>query len=758
MKESEVEQGFEWHLEEELWPAKPPAAAKRPTGRLSRRWPVSGLVAFCLVVLVGLLGYRQWQHRLAAVADSATVDLLVVHGLMQQAAARGDGELLSTLLRGTPDRWQSLQNDLIRAELYLDRPALGLWVHWDALPAAAGDAVPEVHLSPALDRAEVVALLPYLIETIEGATTTVQLQQTLFYERSGTGDHWFLAPPADTDFRQGWVTDRQEHLTLIYPGRDEAVGRRLALDLNRLLGRLCHEAAVICLPGTRFEIRLEREPQSLMLLAENYRRVDLGSNPRRPSLRLPAPGLVGSPVDEPGYDALYRGYAAWVAAVLVHGAGRQAAPAGEVAPLLATFGLRPPPLAGYHPLYGQRPPPVPFPEQELQLLCTWFDGASIWRYRPPDDSWRSEWAEASDHGLNFMRDEASLAALPYGQGVLLHGLAVDGVPRWRAYLWRDGEAQLLLDEEEPYGYYPFFWLGAATSYDDRFVIFLAPDTAEYMPFGPVRTVDLAQCSGAGCVVQDFDGMPTWSPDGRLVAVNSAVDSWAELHLVAPESSPARAPLALGVGFSPFWWDDEQLGFIRPRFTSGQPVPETTELVVVRLAAATSNGWREEVWLNAAELRAALPAGQAAPEHSLFINGAAKYPGRPDWLFITAVAVGAGGAAHGSFLYAFHPASGDIRYLMSDGHTNLVRFSPSGRYLAALPVGADLETIAIYEFDTEKMKSVYRYGATDFGWSADEQWLALAEEGQVRLLAIEHEYQRLVPHAYRGCFSLAWVEE
>jgi hypothetical protein len=754
MNKSEVEKGFEWRLEEEEWPeARPGPLAKRAPRRISRWWVALALALLGLIGVAGLLGQWQWQKRQATVIEAATADLPVAYNLVLQAIARRDSELFSTLLHGANDRWYSVQNGLMRAELLLDRPALALWVDWDAFHAAGGDSLPEMHLSADSYRAEVVMVLPYLVQTREGETATVPLQQTFFYERSGADGRWLLAPAPDDTFRREWIADRQERLSLIYSGRDEAVGRRLAVDLDTLLARLCHDAAVTCPPYTLFQIRLDGDPQSLMLLAENYRQVNLRVNPNQLNLRLPAPSLVGLPVDEAGYEALYRGYAAWVAAVLVHDAGRQAVTAPEVTSLLVALDLRPPPAAGFYPLVGQRPPPVPFPKQELQLLCNWFEGGSIWRYRPLTDTWQPEWTPANDHGLRFMRDEAAMEALPGGQGVLLYGRqAVDGIPRWRAYLWRDGEAQLLLDEAEAHFPLTIHWLPAPVAADERFVLFVPPEGADYLPYGPVRAVDLGRCSAAGCQVWEFDGFPSWSPDGRLVAVNSAAGSWPKLHLVAPESSSESVPL--GAGYSPFWWDSERLGFIRPSFTRGQPAPDRTELVVARLAAATSNAWQEEAWLDAAELRAALPAGYDAVAHSLFISGAAPYPGRPAWLFITAAMVRSDGSHHASFLYAFQPATGAIRYLMPAISVGPLRISPHGRYLAS----ADAGTLWIYAFDEETRHMLYRYGATDVSWSADEQWLALAEEGQIRLVAIEHDFQRIVPHDFRGCSRLEWVGE
>jgi hypothetical protein len=755
--EWEVEKDFEWRLDEEKWPGggRPP---QRKPRRISRRWLAVALLLLALAGVAGLLAQWQWQRLTARATAAARADLLAAHVLAQQAVARRDNELLQAMLPDPNNRWATRLDRLIRAELYLDRAPLGLWLDRDA--HTLEENLTEVRLSPNLERAEVVALLPYLVDSGNGQTEAVRLQQTFYYERSDADGRWLLAPAPVATSAQGWITDRQQWLSLIYPAEDEAIGRRLAIELDLLLQRLCRETIVDCPSGALIQLRLDREPESLLLLAENYRQVHFRTSPRRLDVRLPGPALVGLPVDEAGHAALYRGYAGWLAAVIVHDAAAQGTAAPVTGSLLATLDLQPPPAPGYHPLLGQRPPPVPFSDQAVQLLCSSFEGGAIRRYHPLDDTWQAEWTPANDHGLRFLRDEGSLEGLPGGRGVLLYGRqAVDGVPRWRAYLWRDGQAQLLLDEPEPYDPLGSRWLPAPVTADDRFVI-LAPRqppgaVLDHWPYGPARAVDLSRCSTGGCPVWDFNGLPAVSPDGRLVAVNSAAGSWPELRLVRRESDQQRAPLSLGAGFSPFWWDNDRLGFVRPLFSRAQPMPEATELVVGHLVTVMGNAWHEEVWLKGSELIPALPEGYRTGEGPFLITAVTNYPGRPEWLLITAGRFTVEAAQHITFLFAFHPESGRIRYLMPVSPMDRVRISPNGRFLAS----ADPSHIWIYAFDEGSRHMLDRYGATDLSWSEDERWLVLAEEGQIRLVLFgqKPEFQRVVPHDFRGCSSVAWIE-
>jgi hypothetical protein len=425
--EPEVEKGFEWRLEEEKWPDGGLLLQRKPR-RISRRRVAAALVLLALAGVVGLLAQWQWQRLATRATAASKADLLAVHALAQQAVARGDNELLQAMLPDPNSRWASRLDRLIRAELYLDRAPLGLWLDLDA--DTLEENITEVRLSPNLERAEVVTLLPYLVDSGNGRTAAVRLQQTFYYERNGADGRWLLAPAPVATSAQGWITDRQQWLSLIYPAEDEAIGRRLAIELDLMLQRLCRETVVDCPSGALIQLRLDREPESLLLLAENYRQVHFRTSPRRLDLRLPGPGLVGLPVDEAGYEALYRGYAGWLAAVLVHDAARRRTAAPATGSLLATLDLRPPPAPGYHPLWDQRPPPVPFPDQEVQLLCSSFEGSAIRRYYPLDDTWQAEWSPAEDHGLRFLRDEGSLDVLPGGNGVLLYGRqAVAGVAR-----------------------------------------------------------------------------------------------------------------------------------------------------------------------------------------------------------------------------------------------------------------------------------------------------------------------------------------
>jgi hypothetical protein len=74
---------------------------------------------------------------------------------------------------------------------------------------------------------------------------------------------------------------------------------------------LCAEAAGLECPDMNVPVHFDSDPASLVALD------DPAAVYGRDDVRLPAPSLVGVPVDEAGYQALYQGYATWVARWLI---------------------------------------------------------------------------------------------------------------------------------------------------------------------------------------------------------------------------------------------------------------------------------------------------------------------------------------------------------------------------------------------------------------------------------------------------------
>ncbi|VAW34006.1 hypothetical protein MNBD_CHLOROFLEXI01-895, partial [hydrothermal vent metagenome] len=161
-------------------------------------------------------------------------------------------------------------------------------------------------LSPDLRAAELVYPQDYIVQTPAGITETVTMQQTAVYRQGKT--HWLYAPPYD-EFWGDWVTSSGEYLTLAYPERDAEVAERLAADLDALVGQMCAELEDLsCADDLQLHLRLDSDPDAL--LAANEIEPMLSGSLR---LNLPTPTLVGTPIDEAGYQVLYRAYGVRVA-------------------------------------------------------------------------------------------------------------------------------------------------------------------------------------------------------------------------------------------------------------------------------------------------------------------------------------------------------------------------------------------------------------------------------------------------------------
>lgn len=283
-----------WEIHEEKRPSRPP---RRP---------------FWLLLLVGVIAaggftlYQQLSQRIETVTGDVNADILASHNLIQEAAAAGDVDVFRTLLSGADLRWTSAQSQLVDEALFFERSAFGLMPLTAGEPVAASDVA--LTIAPNFDAAELATVQPYAITTSDGMTMTVNLQQTAVYRRGN--NRWLYAPPQD-EFWGNWLTAEGKYLTIVYPQRDEEVALSLSFDLETLLGELCRQPGLACNENFHMRLRLETSPSSLRT-ATNFAHL-LSSTPR---LELPAPTLIGTPVDDMGYQALYRGYGA----LLVSGA------------------------------------------------------------------------------------------------------------------------------------------------------------------------------------------------------------------------------------------------------------------------------------------------------------------------------------------------------------------------------------------------------------------------------------------------------
>jgi hypothetical protein len=103
-------------------------------------------------------------------------------------------------------------------------------------------------------------------------------------------------------------------LTLRYRQGEAELARRLGHDLSQAVTDLCLRVeGMTCPADFHVRVQLDPEPNSLLLLATAV----LPHDQLAYHYRLPTPSLVGRPLDEAGYQALSRGYAAWLLSGIV---------------------------------------------------------------------------------------------------------------------------------------------------------------------------------------------------------------------------------------------------------------------------------------------------------------------------------------------------------------------------------------------------------------------------------------------------------
>jgi hypothetical protein len=295
---------FDWQTEEDesLWDDESTAPPKTAVSR-KRTWLISGAVIF-LMGFTGWLLYQQLLKQADAAVANVESDILSSHNLVQTAANTEDADLLRALLSGRDMGWAELQQDLVADGLFWERPFFAMQFQPDS------HEVIETTIDPALEAAEVVYTQSYDILNAEGVTETVVLQNTAVYRR---GSQRWLYSPQDDAFWGEWETTEFDRLMLVYPTRDQEIAERLFDDFIDFIDRACAEIDdLACNETDQIIVRLEKDPTTIK---------DLGTIGVLPQsglrVELPAPSLVGVPVDDAGYDALMRGYAGLVVTAVI---------------------------------------------------------------------------------------------------------------------------------------------------------------------------------------------------------------------------------------------------------------------------------------------------------------------------------------------------------------------------------------------------------------------------------------------------------
>lgn len=698
----ETEDEGDWELVQSPEPT-PPRKGSRTLLML-----VAGVAVACLLIL--LLLDRRLEGREAIIQQN----VIAAHRTWKQAVESQDLELFSSLISREHTDWYQAQRKLLMSGRLFGRDSFGL----DLMPDAPALFV--VDLDSGWRRAVLTFPQEYEIENSDGGRS-ISLFQTQTYQI--TGNRWLLAQPPDSLWG-AWVTKDIGLINVSYPERDSEIISRLTSDLARDIAEICAQfpTARECAPESRISLHFVTDPESLLILGDQNTPALSGR-----TIKLPTPSLVGLPVDDDAYDALYAGYTERIQLMLRNN--------------LAL--------------------PIPFPEQNVVALCfpTLDQGLTLYAYHPAT----GEWSEQSQ-----ARRFSFAQALPDDSAIILRaGFPGVEIAHLELVLQRQGREIPLYKEGTTEQSARFDGIPIRPQSNSLLLSTIQGSTGIIN----YRLLPLESCGDGACDVNSLAGFPLWSPSGdkTLILVGS------QLFIGDNEGTPI---LLVGRAFSPFWLTDNTFGYIR---LLGGSTNESPDMELVVRSVETGE---ERLLAKSADLLRQFDSDDKGAFRIMFITSSPK---DPNLLFLAGTPVSRGG---GQFLVLKiqlngSPDSiplemsistievilnlddvpvGDPTTLTPTGYPPFM-VTPDGRRLMVVRFADPVtNTWVIYLYNIEDRETkvitlnypIYPAPFPFYDWSADGNWLLLVDNGFFRLLAPDYDYERSVTHDFAACRYPAWV--
>ncbi|GIK55878.1 MAG: hypothetical protein HND44_09600 [Chloroflexi bacterium] len=795
---------FEWVTEDEGdWPEPSLPPPPRPRRAIPWRWL---LILLLVVAVSGLWLAGQMQRRVEAATTAVIQDVRAVYSLYTRAAQNQDADLIKTVISGSSPVWWEGQLALLSEDLLLGRWSMGLLSPKNGRAPEIVDIIPAADLS----QAEVIARQPFTVVHADGRSETVTLETTTLL-RQGV-DRWLVAAP-HTGFWGEWQVLNGRALTLIYPQRDQEAAEKLLPGLEAELARACRQLDLPCPAANSYTIRLDTDPASLLQAADPVAMLT-----RQPILSLPAPTLVGRPIDAAGERALLRAYAAhFITAVLVYNTGWRCCEQGLfhqalIDYQLAQLDLRPWPLHASHyqtmvhdPLVGvaalgrywHEPPVRPLSGIAQPQIYTMI--AVLLRQKPALNPYalqhRLTVAEsyqywiANHTGFSFVNQgyfqeawlahvQANLATpaadlpLPAQDLMALCRERGGGFPRLMRYSWRDDSWSLVMDGRRL-----------------QFMAGLPGDAGVLLQeqIGRERLVHVFGWQDGR--EQSIALYPAQSTIFRVDPVGEDVllyvykfdEQAAEFNRVEMDNCRPDGCGLAGYAYPPLWSPDGswQLGVseedtIWLRDAAGRVVQERhgrapfwlntiqygyvgdDDLILATLAESVSPR-RYSL--------AALKAALAHLQNWQVFATAVEPGGQAVFMAVSYTAVPSGDLVSGTLLLRYDLAEETVEPLFAGaerfGPYHPLAFSPDGRWL-------NMQTYSSREFDWqldilhldtgqhERYRSAQNIALPGYDWSADGRWLLRVDDGFVHVSAPAVGYDQLLMTPGGSCDFVAWV--
>ncbi len=747
---------FDWLTEEEQGWEQAARQAGADGGRLHRSTlrryrRFIGALMF-LVIAGSLLTMRGLAIRLSAAQEAARDELLAAHGLLLQAAGAGDVELFSSMLGG-PDAWRQTQLQTLENNLLLERRPMGAAWLQEIAPEH------EIALAPDLQQAVVTSTLRYEGYLGAGLARDVALRHLFSYQRQA--GQWQLGPHSEEIWGH-WVTAASGRLQTVFPGRDAELSQRLTDDLATGIERLCQHV-LECSPRLRLWIRFETYPQTLhtpSMFQTGLQHFDI-------RLSLPAPSLVGYPVDEEAYRALRNLYLRSVVQQLFHPLSGPFGPSGQLFDAAFRGVLAELDLIAWPPAIAQEGSELAI-ATDILALCSEQPGpgSALLRYDAAQERWVTELA--GRHLQQMMAlDGASGVLLDEG---LLSPLAAGG-PQPSLLWWAEGRLLATLD-----GYYA----GAPVTGGPAFSAFGADGQGAWIHVGGATDCDGRDCRGL--IVRSE---PTaWAPDGRHALFQRPLEGSrsppATDGVLWLGDAGGEVIARLEDGYHPFWVDNATFGYLRASEQGGVQLSMEHELVLRRIDAPEAGAERRIV-LGLEQALQERPQGENAQEAGIFVNRAFAHPSRPDVVYLSATRFSnmlssVAMVNMTAILFAVDVSSGEVIVRLADDNAPPIvasLLSPDGRWLAyvAQQSEPDQITLAVHDLTARPDEAtVFEQpltisGISQFGppgawwhdWSQESgQWLFM-HDGLLTVVEPQSWRTRHLVPPTAACAQAAWAD-
>ncbi len=745
---------FDWQTDEDEWSdseTSESVVAEQINSTRDIKRTISIVLGGFIVILLGVgLLFTQIQKRAEAATDQITDTLLATHTLLQQAALSEDDELFTLTLLPS-NEWRELQQELLARNLFWNRSALGLWLDLETFDPEDVSQI-EVVFAPDLQQAEVTAVLPYVTMQEDNTLTPVALQKTAVYKQVN-GSWQYIPYPAN--YWGEVKTFRGRNLTVKAPQQDAEISERLMRDIDQLIATACSLPELTCPSRLQVELEFLIDQQSNFNLNQSYeiRTVYRASKGRELQVDLPTPTLVGLPVDEAGYEALYRGYAAQVMARIVHYLvnERQTEPID-----LSLIGLVPPQPMQFHPQSHLREVPIPLPEQDIVALCSANNVRSLlMRYDLQTANWSEEYRLEDGNGfINQMFSDK-------GWGVFISTLSPSDNGSSGQLVWIvNGESKLLDVHERGLNIVNVFEYWEEDT--DDLAIFYFKTGGEELEELLVR-LDPASCNTpAGCAFESLPYLPIFSPERTRSVVRKIADLTTDGTFAFWLGDKNGEPVASIPGqlAGPVWLDENSVLFVQVSATD----PIQTSLVRLDVMDGIADAENLEPLLTSERIDGFLVEEDGLAHY--IVAGVVAPSGIVDDLLTLLIVQSTGADAfQKAYLLQYDLDNGRLDWLMPDLAEMPLMFnlsySPDGRFLQMVEMKEDVQTLHLFDLEDGELQSYPISSITHESyvqWSDDGQWMLLADKESLHLIAPRVEYERQIFYNEGSCNTAVWVNK